>query len=221
MLPSAAQETRSYTINPRRSAELRRQKTPAYDGSAAPAAPSVRPSVPPVIRMGQQPAPQPRQLPPPPAARFFAPYPHRSPQPPPLRGGPQSAAQLTPGPTDSAERTAVTRGYCGGRRSPGRPSHLRGPTPPRAERLGGRARRCGRRRWGKRSRGRRAGWGRGGAGRPSAPGCAAGSAGCQAAGTASARKGDVIIRRREREERGPSDGGLQGLSAAQGGARGG
>lgn len=142
-------------------------------------------------------------------------------EPPPLLGGPQSAAQPTPGPTGSAERTAVTRGYCGGRRSPGRPSHLRGPTPPRAERLGGRARRCGRRRWGKRSRGRRAGWGRGGAGRPSAPGCAAGSAGCQAAGTASARKGDVIIPRREREERGPSDGGLQGLSAAQGGARGG
>lgn len=135
------------------------------------------------------------------------------------RAAERSAAH--PGPTGSAERTAVTRGYCGGRRSPGRPSHLRGPTPPRAERLGGRARRCGRRRWGKRSRGRRAGWGRGGAGRPSAPGCAAGSAGCQAAGTASARKGDVIIPRREREERGPSDGGLQGLSAAQGGARGG
>lgn len=66
-----------------------------------------------------------------------------------------------------------------------------------------------------------AGGGAGRAGRPSAPGEAAGSAECQAAGTASSRSSDAIISRREREEFGSSDGGLQGLPAAQGGTRGG
>lgn len=249
-LPGAARETRSYTTNPCRSAELRRQNPRRAMGEQRPQRrASVRPPEQPCGTAAQHrtaphrvtAAPQPRQaLPPPPAARFSAPY-HAAALSR-RRYAEGRRAQLAPGPTGRTEPgRAVTRVFCRGRagcRSPGSAlrgegRHKPGLSPPPLSPAGpdpaaGRA--LGRPRpalqeaavgpSGAAGAGQ-AGGGAGRAGRPSAPGEAAGSAECQAAGTASARSSDAIISRREREEFGSSDGGLQGLPAAQGGTRGG
>lgn len=192
-LPGAARETWSYTTNPCRSAELRRQNPRRAMGEQRPQRrPSVRPPSRAAVRDSST-APHrtaPRHSGPaappgaPTAARcsVLRSVPRRSPQPPPLRGGPQSAARPGAYGQDGARTRRDTRFLPGtrrlplpGQRSEGRRPPQAGPFPAAALTCRARPRRgqgageaapgaAGGGGGAERSRGRRAGRGRGGPG---------------------------------------------------------